>query len=299
MLPDPAALKYKRRMIMDIIELTADNAGLYSELIGRNAAENLGLKGFSGIAAETKGHPMAAMIWHTVNSQDRGDHSSSEIVRMEVKDAAAAKELIDAYSRRMIEAGTEWSSFVFDKVQCSTSIEVLRDSGFTLTEGEGTDLYTSVGVLVNRLLVRIKGSDDSIYGLGTLKKRTFNEVIRDCLSKTKRKLPEYLSNVGTEWFDPEVSCYSETECNINGMLLVHKLPEVALRVELLSSWGSGGETELALMIKYAVSTAFELYPPETPVIIRRHDELSRRLSSYCLPNVKGRPSIYGKRREMQ
>ena len=284
---------------MDIIELTADNAGLYSELIGRNAAENLGLKGFSGIAAETKGHPMAAMIWQIINSQDGGDHASSEIVRMEVKDAAAAKELLDAYSRRMKEAGIKQSSFVFDKALCSTSIGVLGDSGFTLTEVEGTDLFTSVGALVSRLLTRIKGSDDSIYGLGTLKNRTFREVIRDCLSKTKRELPEYLSRVGTEWFEPEVSCYSETEYIINGLLLVHKLPEVALRVELLSSWGSGGETELALMIKYAVSTAFELYPPDTPVMIHRHDELSRRLSSYCLPNVKGRPSVYGKRREME
>ena len=282
---------------MDIIELTAENADLYSELVDRNAAENLGRRGFFGIAAVENGHPLSAMIWHIINSNNAGDHTSSEILRMDVHDAASAKELLNTYSRRIENSGVEWSSFVFDKVLNTTSIGVLGDSGFTLTEGEGEDLFTSVGALVKRLFVKIKGSDDSIYGLGTLKNRTFNEVINDCLSKTKRDLPEYLSTIGIEWFEPVVSCYSETECIINGMLLVHKLPDGALRVELLSSWGSAGETELALMIKYAIKTASELYPPDTPVIVHRHDELSRRLSSYCLPNVKGRPSIFGKRLE--
>ena len=55
-------------MIMDIIELTAENADLYSELVDRNAAENLGRRGFFGIAAVENGQPLSAMIWHIINS---------------------------------------------------------------------------------------------------------------------------------------------------------------------------------------------------------------------------------------
>ncbi len=58
---------------------------------------------------------------------------------------------------------------------------------------------------------------------------------------------------------------------------------------------SAGESELALMMKYAIRKGFELYPADTKVIIPRHDKASLRLSAYCLPNVKGRPSVYGSR----
>ena len=81
------------------------------------------------------------------------------------------------------------------------------------------------------------------------------------------------------------------------MLLVHKLPDASLRIELLSSWGTAGEAELALMIKNAITRANEIYPKETPVIIHRHDKASRHLAAYCLPKAKGHPSVRGERTE--
>ncbi len=283
---------------MNIIELTADNAALYSELVDQNAAECLMRRGYFGAAMVNEGHPLAAMIWQIVNNNDGENYTTSEIVWMAVTDDSfAAKELLEIYSSRIKDDGVKWSSFVFDKVLCKASVKVLGDAGFTLIEREGPDLFTSVGALCSLPLVRIKGNSDNIYEITTLKKRAFNEGIRECLSKTKRNFPEDLATLGMGWFEPEVSCYSEAECILNGLLLVHKMYDGALRVELLSSWGSAGETELALMMKHAISKAYELYPAETKVIIHRHDKASRQLSKYCLPNVKGNPSIYGKRPE--
>ncbi len=218
---------------------------------------------------------------------------------MDVTDDTAAKELLKAYTRRIEDAKVKVSSFVFDRALFKSSIKVLGDSGFTLSEGERSDLRTSVGTLACLPVARIKGSNEHIYEISTLKKRTFGESIRDCILKSKRSLSEDLTVLGREWFEPEVSCYSETDCIINGMLLVHKMPTGALRLELLSSWGSAGESELALMMKHAIKMGYELYPADTPVIIHRHDKASYRLSAYCLPGVKGRPSIYGNRPEVQ
>ncbi len=285
---------------MNIIELTADNAELYSGLVNRNALESLSRSGYFGAVAVDEEHPLAAMIWHTVDGHNGGNNTASEIVWMDVRDnSVAAEELLKAYKRRIDDAGVQCSSFVLDKDLYKTSIKVLGDFGFTLSEGEGPDIYTSVGDLIKSPLARIKEECDSIYELGTLKKRAFGESVRDCLSKTKRNFPEDLASLGMGWFEPEVSCYSEMDCALNGMLLVHKMPDGALRVELLSSWGPGGETVAALMIKYAIKNAFELYQGKTQVIIHRHDKVSLHLSSYCLPNVKGRPSIYGNRSEEQ
>jgi hypothetical protein len=285
---------------MNIIELTADNAESYSELIDRNVLESLSRSGHFGAVAAEEGHPLAAMIWQITDGHNAETGTSSEIVWMDATgDPVATEELLKTYKRRIDEAGVKSSSFVLDKELHKNSIKVLRDFGFTLSEGEGPDIYTSVGNLIKSPLARIKGNCDNIYELRTLKKRAFGECVRDCLSKTKRSFPEDLPSLGMGWFEPDVSCYSEMECTLNGMLLVHKMPDGALRVELLSSWGPGGETAVALMIKYAIENTFELYPTKTPVIIHRHDKVSLRLSSYCLPNVKGRPSIYGNRPEVQ
>ena len=278
---------------MDIIELTVDNVAFYSELVDRNAAENLERRSYFGAVAVNEGKPLAAMIWQI----EKG--TTAEIVWLKVTDDVAAKELITDYSMRVREAGVKLSYFVFDKDTCKASIEVLGECGFTLSEAEGNDLITSVGSLISLPIARIKGNDDNIYELGTLKKRAFGEVIKDCFANSKRDLSDALFAIGREWFEPEISCYSENDCIINGMLLVHKLPDGALRLELLSSWGTAEETELAQMIKHAIATALELYPADTQVIIHRHDKASRKLSTYCLPKLKGRPSIYGKREEVE
>ena len=80
---------------MNIIELTADNAESYSELIDRNVLESLSRSGYFGAVAADEGHPLAAMIWQITDGHNAETGTASEIVWMDVTgDPAAAEELL-------------------------------------------------------------------------------------------------------------------------------------------------------------------------------------------------------------
>jgi hypothetical protein len=52
------------------------------------------------------------------------------------------------------------------------------------------------------------------------------------------------------------------------------------------------------MVRYAVKKAYELYPPETKIIIRRHNDQTHAFVGKLFPGAKGEPSIRGGRDEV-
>lgn len=99
------------------------------------------------------------------------------------------------------------------------------------------------------------------------------------------------------YFENDVSCYSEDDDQINGLLLFHQNPSGGLVVVVMAAIGSDYGKIIPQMIRHAVTNALELYPPETEVLIDRHNYASLALSEKLFPRGFGTPVYIGSRIE--
>ncbi|MCR5788967.1 MAG: hypothetical protein K6G83_03685 [Lachnospiraceae bacterium] len=177
--------------------------------------------------------------------------------------------------------------------------DILRDAGFSVTEKEGEDLTVTVRDLSGLGVVSKKRVPSAMRALGTLNEPLFRRGLMNCIFHTKREVVEDLGSLPFSWFDPDISCYLETDNRINGFLLIHRLPSGSLRVEFLSAYGPDARTDLMFMIRFSILQAMKLCSEDIKVILRRHDEVARNLTGYLFPGKKGEPCLYGERAEGQ
>ena len=79
--------------------------------------------------------------------------------------------------------------------------------------------------------------------------------------------------------------------------MVHKTESGVLVVELLFAFSIDATKDLVELIKFAVRAAVEKYPPETKVLLRRHNDLVRALVEKLFPGRTGEKAIQGEREE--
>jgi len=99
------------------------------------------------------------------------------------------------------------------------------------------------------------------------------------------------------WFEQDVSSCVQTDGKATGFLLVHKTESDKLVVELLFAMEPDATINLLQMIRYSVNAAAEKYPPETEVILKRHDGNSKALINKLFPDKKGAEALAGEREE--
>ena len=116
--------------------------------------------------------------------------------------------------------------------------------------------------------------------MNTLEERAFRRGILNCVVHSQRQLLDDLTTLPSSWFEPEVSCYVETDERMNGFLLVHRLPSGCLRVESMCAFGPDLKKDLMYMIRFAIRQAVRLYTEETRVILPGRDESTRKLIKY-------------------
>ena len=281
---------------MEIIEINEENLEDYEELIGRDAAANIGREYYRAVVVH-KSEDMpaqAALVWEYKNLEEEED-TLSELICLTAKNDKEMDALFSEYEKQAAEESVVRSFFEFGKDK-ENEAGLLRKRGFETKEQDSRDIYITL-----QQLNQIKGLDKKapsyIGSISELMVRQFRKGIMNCLFHNRKGLLEDLATLPISWYEQDISCCVQTDGNVNGFLLIHRSGSGVLIVDLMCCFGADYKNNLRDMIRYSLSAALKKYPPETKVLLRRHNEATAGLAKRMFPDVEASDAIFGERGE--
>lgn len=273
------------------LRLTPENYAEYGTILPADARRDLPRPFFGGLIS--KGESASSWMVYENKNLVVIEDAVSRIRWMELEEADSGKRLLAEYLHETENIPLS----VIEKPQASdTDRAVLSESGFSLEDRESEDIVATVGEL-GQLFFAQKKTPPYILSLKKTDEYSYKRGIVNCLIFDRVGLLEDLPYLPKNWFDEDVSSCTMTDQKINGFLLVHALPSNQLMVDLLFASGGDNRKHLLLMIRRSIRAAVKKYPPETPVILRRHNEGTYALVKKLFPEKKGETVLYGERRE--
>jgi hypothetical protein len=277
--------------------ITKNNIRDFSDFFDPEEAENIGRDFYRSVAVLEDGACRAAVIWELKHSEDDEADTLSRLAWLSAPDEEAGAQLLDEYGEQIAEEEVHLSSFEFPAGIEEKSF--LEAQGFDTRPAEATSIVITVGSLAHLPMLKLKKPVPSyINPISELTMREFNRGIINCIFHSNRELTEDLTTLPVEWFDPDLSCYVESDDVVEGFLLVHKTVTGRLKVELLIDVGPDAQTELLHMVRFSMRKALEMYDSDTPIVISRSFGAARKLTKFLFPEVAGEDVIIGRREEL-
>ncbi len=279
-----------------IEDITLENLEDYGQLLKPSMAENIGREYYNCIAAfDPLGDEVgAAMVWELKNTENP-DETRAEIVYFGASEPAEGEELLREYGVRITDNWVKESFFELDGLSGEEK-ELLSEAGFQMEERESRDIMMTLAEL-NKLSFVNKKISKYIISIGKLDFLQFRQGLTNCLFCGKNGLEEDLALLPADWYENNVSCCVVTDGKVNGLFLVHKMADGILMPVLLFAMGMEANRSMLDMICYSIRAASAIYPEDTLVLIRRHDEKTRALTAKLFPNRKGVTVTAGERKE--
>ncbi len=281
---------------METVRITEDNIDEYEDIIDPDVAENIGREYFRGIAVhkDVDEDPEAVLVWEYKNLEESRD-TEAEITWCKVSNEQSGQKLLEEYTAEAAESEVV-KSFYELPAGDEDARKCLTEAGFNETEKEGRDIMVTVEELSELSFVK-KRIPPYVTAISELMVRQFRKGITNCVFSGRRGLLEDLEFLPMSWYDEDVSCCVQTDGKVNGFLLVNKTASGNLVIDFLFARDPDARINLVYMIRFAVNAASEKYPPETKVILRRHNEETWALVDKLFPNKKGINVCYGERSE--
>ena len=281
---------------MDTILITEDNLVDFEDILPADVAENIGRDIYGGMVL-CEDDERAAAVWEINHLEDATKPVTSRLFWLFSKKRQDLESLFSMYGLFVNSMMIRKSTVDLPKAEAEGVEKALLDAEFEVTEREGSDLVVTVGDLAKLDVVKKTKLPPNLYPFDKLMSRPYRSGIMNCIFRTKREILEDLSNLPMEWFDPELSCYVQTDDRVTGFLLVHKLPSGRLRVEFMSAIGPDARIDLVYMVRYSIMNAVKSYPKDTQVILPRRDLAAQKLVEYFFPGMRGEAHIFGEREE--
>lgn len=281
---------------MGIVILDEDNIDMYTEYVTADVAENIGRTFHRGLLVTDEGTPVAGMVWVVRNVMQDADNESN-IIWLRIDNRDYADELFAGYKSGISEDSVVKSNFSLPARMDSLEKDALADVGFSVKLMEGDIIKARLSEIADLAFIQKIKPKESIRPLKTITQRWFNAGVRHFMMRGLYGLCEDLPYLSRTYFENDVSCYSEDDDQINGLLLFHQNPSGGLVVVVMAAIGSDYGKIIPQMIRHAVTNALELYPPETEVLIDRHNYASLALSEKLFPRGFGTPVYIGSRIE--
>ena len=280
---------------MKIIVLTEDNVQDYEEFIPEDVAENIGRTYYRGIIAEDE-KPLGGMIWIIKNARSE-DKKESHIDWLVFSDDSVGDALFEKYEEMASYEDVTKTTFELPARKGKEYKAFLKEKGFSVKLMEGDIIVAKLSEIAEiGFLKKIRPNDD-IKPLRSVTQRGFNIAIRRMSTMGYHGLCEDIEYLPRMFFENDISCYSEQEGIINGLFLCHKKPSGRLVVEMMSAVGKDYVKTLPYLIGRSYLNAIEIYPPETEVMIDRHNYASLALGEKLFPTSFGIPIYIGSRDE--
>ncbi len=281
---------------MEIIEINEDNLGDYEELIGADAAANIGREYYRGVALHENRDDMAkaALVWEYKNLEEDED-TFSEIICLAAGNARDTDELMGEYDRQTSEESVVKSFFEFGEDK-EKETKLLKKNGFSVKKHESRDLYVTIGDM-SGIKSLDKKAPPYIAPIGELMVRQFRKGIMNCLFHNRKGLLEDMATLPISWYEQDISCCVQTDGSVNGFLLIHKSGSGVLVVDLLCCFGPDYKLNLRNMMRFSLAAARKKYPPETRILLRRHNDAAFELVKLLFPDAGKSEAFYGEREE--
>ncbi len=280
--------------MMEFVEISADNAEEFEGYIDEDLAEDLDRAFFKGIGAVDGGTPAGALVYELINSESEED-TKSRIRLLAGRDDEVKKELLKQYSEAVSEDEVTESFYEFSDEALAKD---LSENGFSKEETESLDLVVTVAD-IKKLAAMFKNQKtpayiQSISDTSVLQFRTF---IKNCLFKGTKGIVEDLAYLPKTWYETEASACVITDDEVTGAMLLRKSPSGVLIPELYTAYGPDYQKNLALLLSACVLKVSELYPDDTKVVIRRHNDNVSKLTGKLFAGRKGDMVFCGTRAE--
>ena len=283
---------------MKIIEISEENLDMYTDYFGDDMAENLTRMFYRGIAVveDDSTYPGAALVFRFVNLEDSAPNEAV-IVWMRVEDVDAGAALMEAYKEKIQEKEVVRSTFTIPIAQGKLLKNFLKANGFTVRLYEGDDLISCVEEMTKLPVLDMKIPMEGVYPLSNMLMRDFRKEMTRCVEANRKGTCEDLSYLPMSYFEQNISSYVMKNDEVMGMQLYHKSPSGSLEIKLLIAWTKDFRLVFPQLFKQTLTSAVELYPMDTPVILNRHNEASLLLAEKMFPRGFGRPIYRGERAE--
>ena len=280
---------------MEIRKITDDNIEEYEEFIDEDVAQSIGREFYRSIAIHDgdEKDPVAAVVWE-LKGYEEDTETKSELEWLYVRDKKAGTMLMEEYDNEIAEDDVKKSFFEFADLDENAS-ETINKAGFSVEEVESRDVIVTVEEL-NNLGISKKKTPPYITSINDLMVRQFRKGITNCLFHGRKGILEDLAFLPMSWYDPDVSCCVQTDEKVNGFLLVHKRASGPLVVDLLFALEPDAKVNLLHMIRYSISAAVRKFPPDTKVILRRHNAMTNALITKLFPGKKGETVFRGEKK---
>ncbi|MCR5402332.1 MAG: hypothetical protein K6E91_00720 [Butyrivibrio sp.] len=279
-----------------IDEIYDASAESYQEYLGRDIATDMEREYYSGLSScDEDDNPEGAIVWRLAGV-DLIEEAESEIVFFDATDKETARDLLDEYGQKAEENEVKRSFFELSEIS-EELIEILKESGFTIEKREGQDIYATLSEAAANRALMPKKAPRYVVPLSDLDDLQFRQGITNCVFSGVTGLNEDIALLAKEWYEEDASCAYVLGDKATGLFLVHALSDGTLMPVLLFAAGIDARKNMLELIRYSVLAAARKYEGSTRILIRRHDEKTRKLSAYLFPGRTGEMVLSGERTE--
>ena len=284
---------------MAVSEISYANIWKYADQIDSDDAENIERPFYHGIVLENdEGLLEAGAIWEVRSLENERNDTIAEISWLNVTSEEAGEDFITAYTSSIQDDEITDSCFELVDERGKDSGAILTSYGFRTKERECRTIIVTVADLKNIASLKLdKRIPEYIHPLSDISDYELQRGIVSCIFHSHRPLVQDLTNLPLTWYEPDISCYVETDGRADGFLLVHRTPSGKLRIELFINNGPDPKTELYHMARFAAKKTIEMYDDETQIILVRRDPSSIKLTARLFPEIKGETALVGRRKE--
>lgn len=285
---------------MEVVDLTEENAEDYASYLGEDVAENIGRAFYRGIVVHNNLSwiPAAGMVWEIKNADDPWKNTESRIEWMRIHSMEVAAPLFEAYGEMVRKEDVKRSFLSIPAEGDRIESEACRAAGFDIRRQEGDDLVVTMRELLNMPVFQNRAALEHVARLARLPLRRYRSIVSRCVRMERRGLCEDLEYLPISWFDMDVSCYSEKDGRINGLLLFHLMPSGRLAAKLLYTEGDDAAKTIGRLVSCAVQNATPILRPDTQIVISRRSRQARHLAKRLFPEGIGLPVYTGSREEV-
>ncbi len=279
---------------MEYIEITSDNAEDFAAFIDEDMCDNLDRTFFRGLGAvDDSGTAVGALVYELKDSESEEDTKSRVRVLAgsdDVKEELMTRYTEDIYDEEVIESFYESADEVMSKT--------LQADGFSFAESEALDLpvsMESIQKIANTL--KVTKMPTFIKPLSEISVLQYRSFVKNCLFKGNRGLVDDLAYLPKNWFEIDVSSCAVDNDEVNAVLLLKRAPSGVLYVLLYTAFGPDAKKNLSFLIANTAQKLLQKYPPDTKIVIRRHNEMVTKLTAKLFAGTKGDTVFSGNRRE--
>ena len=267
---------------MKITDLNTDNVSDYEDILDEDISESIGREFYCGIVASTEDDPsVGAMIWEYRNVED-DDGATAELCYINADSKEDTDALLTDFAEQAMLENVSDTFFEISMLPGEVE-ETFKEHGFDLKKDESRDIVVNISEL-SKLATMVKKIPGNIECLGNIREIQFMQGVTNCIFNGKKGLLEDLEYIEKDWFDEDISSCVITDNKISGLFLVHRFPSGKLMPVLLAAIGPDARKDILYMIVNSAQKALLTYPPDTGVIIRRHNQSVRALAKKLFPN---------------